>query len=148
GLTRCCSRVLELDWGEHPLLGRGSVNIGRLSGGVADNVVADRARAELLVRSVRDPQLDEAALRGTLGERLQLEVSTAYPPVEFHVPEGEEGEVVGFGTDAPYLGAWGRPLLVGPGEIALAHTSEERIAIEELVLGVALYERLIHRLLA
>ncbi len=146
-LVHSCSALLGASWGEHPLFGTGTVNIGTIEGGVADNVVAERARAEFLVRSVRGPEQDQAGARACLCGGTALEVHTAYAPVEFLVPDGEPAEVVPFGTDAPYLGAFGRPLLIGPGDIAVAHTEHERIAIRELDAGVARYAAVVRDLL-
>jgi len=48
-----------------------------------------------------------------------------------------------FTTDAPYLAKTGAPILgLGPGDPALAHTLEERLAVEELEAAVAAYHRL------
>jgi acetylornithine deacetylase len=142
GLVRCCAGLLDVDWGEHPALGAGTLNIGTLAGGVADNVVAAQARADLLLRCVRDPDQDRRRIEAALTPELGLEVHSQYGPVEFEVPAGEAADPVPFGTDAPFLAGWGRPLLIGPGEIALAHTPEERIAIDELDRGVERYRRL------
>lgn len=147
GLVHCCAKLTAVEWGEHPIFGPGSLNVGRIEGGVADNVVAARAEAELLVRSVRSPEEDLAALEEALGVDQELEVHTAYGPVEFDVPEGEPAEVVAFGTDAPYLASWGRPMLIGPGDIRVAHTDHERIGIAELDEGVERYRRLLESLL-
>ena len=42
----------------------------------------------------------------------------------------------------PLLTNWGKPLLVGPGSIHVAHTDEEHVAIDELHAAVELYEKL------
>jgi acetylornithine deacetylase len=57
--------------------------------------------------------------------------------------------VVAFTTDIPnFAGAWGKPLLVGPGSIHVAHTAEEKISKKELNEAVAIYEGLTKKLLA
>jgi acetylornithine deacetylase len=65
-----------------------------------------------------------------------------------HVVDGFETTVVSFGSDVPYLGNLGKPLLIGPGSILDAHTAKEKISKQELMEGVALYERLARKLLA
>jgi len=65
-----------------------------------------------------------------------------------HVVDGFETTVVSFGSDVPYLGNVGKPLLVGPGSILDAHTAQERINKQELQEGAALYERLARKLLS
>src|SRR5713226_7803926 len=46
--------VRGIEMTEDPVLGRGSINIGTISGGRAPNVVADEARAEVMIRLVSD----------------------------------------------------------------------------------------------
>jgi acetylornithine deacetylase len=45
-------------------------------------------------------------------------------------------------------GAWGQPLLLGPGSIHVAHTSEERVAKSDLLQAVNLYADAVQRLQA
>jgi len=52
-----------------------------------------------------------------------------------------------FTTDAPYLAQTGAPVLgFGPGDPALAHASEERIEVEELLAAARDYARLVRAL--
>jgi acetylornithine deacetylase len=54
-----------------------------------------------------------------------------------------------FTTDIPKFDrAWGKPFLIGPGTIHLAHTAEERIPKKELLAAVELYERMVKTLLS
>ena len=48
----------------------------------------------------------------------------------------------------PLLGAWGTPLLFGPGSFLVAHTDQEHLALDELEGAVETYVRLVRRLLA
>jgi len=135
-LVHCAHRLLSESWGEHPVFGRGTINVGEISGGVAANVVADRASAEVLVRAVEDPSVVVERLRRSLGPHVSCDdgIHKAYAPVEFHVPAGAAGKVVAFGTDAPHMPRWGTPVLYGPGSILDAHTDGEKVgkgALEE-----------------
>jgi len=57
--------------------------------------------------------------------------------------------VVAFTTDIPsFEGTWGKPFLIGPGSIHVAHTSEERISKNELSEAVEIYARMTAQLLA
>jgi acetylornithine deacetylase len=52
--------------------------------------------------------------------------------------------VAAFTTDIPaFGGTWGRPLLIGPGSIHVAHTLEERVPKQQLVEAVDLYQRIV-----
>jgi acetylornithine deacetylase len=148
-LVAALSRMLAQDWGRHPLLGPGTLNVGTLSGGVAANVVADRAVASVLLRAVEDPDVTERKLRACLGEHVELEKPyKSYGPTEFAVPPGEEPIAVAFGTDAPHLKRWGRPLLYGPGRILDAHTDHECLSKRSFERAVDDYERTARELLA
>jgi acetylornithine deacetylase len=56
--------------------------------------------------------------------------------------------VVAFATDIPaFEGAWGKPFLIGPGSIHVAHTLEERVPKNELRESVGIYERMVRELI-
>ncbi len=126
----------------HPILGATTVNIGGLSGGVADNVIAPEATARLMVRLVTPPDETIALLREWLGDRGELRVETTVQPVLLGSVPGFETDVVAFATDVPELSNWGTPYLFGPGSIHVAHTDHEFIEIAELRAAVGAYERL------
>jgi len=147
-LVQAISRMLSDRWGSHALLGPGTINFGEITGGVAANVVAAAAQASVLVRAVEPPEVVEARLRRHLGEHVELLAEKGYGPVEFELPAGEDGPVVAFGTDAPFLGRWGRPLLYGPGSITDAHTDHEKLTAASFERAVADYERVARELLA
>ena len=135
-------------WPKDQLLGATTCNIGTIAGGEALNVIARYAEAGLQIRIVTPPPEAEATLRAIVGDRAEIEVLSATPPVWLAAPEGFETDVVAFSTDIPHLSRWGTPLLLGPGSIFDAHTPGERVAVAELERGVQLYQRLAKVLLA
>ncbi|HJP01584.1 MAG TPA: M20/M25/M40 family metallo-hydrolase [Planctomycetota bacterium] len=149
-LVRCTHGLLGEAWGNHPVFGQGTLNVGEITGGVAPNVVADRASAKLLVRAVEEPQRITERIRRHLGEHVSIDTQgyASYAPVEFLVPSGGEGDVVAFGTDAPHMPRWGTPLLFGPGSIRDAHTDHEKVNRRELELAVEEHVRVAKELLA
>ena len=146
----CCAvaRLVASEWGTSPLFGKGTLNVGTIHGGFAANVVAPEASADLLVRVVDTPADVERRLRAGLSDNVSLHPGKNYAPIEFHVPEGEQAEVVAFGTDAPHMRRWGTPLLIGPGSIMDAHTDHEKIRVKDLESAAARYESLARELLA
>lgn len=129
------------------LLGPSTVNIGTISGGHAPNVIADTAKAEILVRLVGDPEPVRAAFAHAVGTRVQLNEVLYIPVIEFASIDSLPTTVVSFTTDVPVLGkAWGEPLLIGPGSIHVAHTADERISKRELTEAVEIYAALVKRL--
>jgi len=132
-----------------PLLGPCTMNIGTLSGGRAPNVIADAAKAEVLIRLVSDPQPIRDAFTRAVGTRGELREVLAIPPVRFQSLNGMPTSVVSFATDVPVFGrTWGEPLLFGPGSIHVAHTENERISKRELNEAVAIYANMVKSLLA
>lgn len=148
-LCAAIAALLQEDWGKHPLFGEGTLNFGRIEGGVAPNVVADRAQATLLLRAVEDPASVEQRIRRHLSEHVTLESKFRnYGPVEFVVPPDSDELHVAFGTDAPHLGRWGKPLLYGPGRILDAHTDHELCSLASLEQAVGDYAAVTRWLLA
>jgi len=140
-----CSAV---DWGNDPVLGAGTVNIGMFKGGHACNVVPGNATASLMIRTVEPRDVAEQRLRKIVGDRAEVTIVGGADPHHMHVVEGFETMVASFGSDVPYLGRLGKPLMIGPGSILDAHTAHEKISKAEMVEGAAIYERLVKRLLS
>ena len=129
------------------LLGPSTLNIGTLSGGRAPNVIADDARAEILIRLVGDSAATKAALARAVGDRAELREVIEIPAVRLHAVDGIATTVVAYTTDIPAFGGqWGEPFLLGPGSIHVAHTLEERVAKRELSEAVELYQRIVRQL--
>ncbi len=146
-LLDALNRIRALPLPSHPLLGNSTLNIGRIEGGRAPNVIPDSASAELLIRVVDDAvalrhSVEQAALPDARAEEVLL-----IPAVELGSLDGFETTVVAFTTDIPaFNGAWGQPFLIGPGTIHVAHTDRENIPKAELLEAVQLYKRLVTQL--
>jgi acetylornithine deacetylase len=67
--------------------------------------------------------------------------------VLMHTVPGFDTAVFPYTTDVPLLTRWGKPLLIGPGSIHVAHTDDEHLAIDEMMAGIQLYESLAKQLL-
>jgi acetylornithine deacetylase len=56
--------------------------------------------------------------------------------------------IVAYTTDIPAFGsAWGKPYLLGPGTIHVAHTAEERIPKAQISDAVQIYQGMVRQLL-
>ncbi|HEY5220142.1 MAG TPA: M20/M25/M40 family metallo-hydrolase [Gemmatimonadaceae bacterium] len=128
------------------MFGPTTVNIGRISGGVADNVVAPWAEARLMARLV-SPAADAMRVfeRWATG-RAEIEEGVMVPPVKLGVLPGFETSVVAFATDIPALGNWGAPYLFGPGSIHVAHRDDEHVRVDELRAAVDTYVRIVREI--
>lgn len=131
-----------------PVLGTTTINVGSLAGGVADNVLAPWAEARCMARLVTPPDTLRALLEAWVGDRAELTYGSVVPPVHLATVPGFRSEVVRYATDIPALGAWGEPLLFGPGSIHVAHTDGEFVEVAELRAAVDAYERLAEAVLA
>lgn len=173
--VRSMARVVELLEGDyaaelalrpdHPLLGRPTINVGRIRGGSQPNIVPDRCVIEVDRRTV--PGETEAGAkreietflrkRGVSVTLVDMKGVTA-PPLETDpqlpwvraflkatgrtTPRG-----VTYFCDAAILALGGTPCVVfGPGDIAQAHTAREWISIASLERGTALLKRFLERL--
>lgn len=134
-------------WPSSPSRGVTTVNIGRIEGGVADNVVAPEASARLMFRTIGSCDEVAARLVEVVRGRAEVRLGKASDPLELFVPAGYPRAPVAFGSDLPYLRAIGIPLMVGPGSILVAHGPAERVSIEELARAVRLYTEVGARLL-
>ena len=129
------------------LLGPSTLNIGTLSGGRAPNVVADEARADVMIRLVGDSAETKAALAHAVEGRAELREVIEIPAVRLNGLDGIPTTVVAYTTDIPaFDGQWGEPFLIGPGSIHVAHTLEERVAKRDLTEAVELYRRIVRHL--
>jgi acetylornithine deacetylase len=142
GLLDLLGECRQADWGMSGVLGRATINIGLLDGGVASNVLAPQAQATVMIRLVDSAVQREAQLKDIVGAAGECTIITRSEPQLLHTVPGIPLKPVAFGTDIPYLKPLGRMLLVGPGSIHEAHTSSESISLNDILQGVDTYERL------
>jgi acetylornithine deacetylase/succinyl-diaminopimelate desuccinylase-like protein len=152
--------VLETDYAarlkhrKHRLLGAGTVNVGKISGGTQPNIVPDRCVISIDRRTL--PGETEAGVRreinrllaakklsakissAKLAPALPLETDARLPLVrQFLRAAGQRRPTgVDYFCDAAVLAAGGIPSVVfGPGDIAQAHTADEWISLAQLERG-------------
>jgi acetylornithine deacetylase len=129
------------------VLGKTHYTVGLIAGGVAPNVVSPSAEAEVMFRTVGDGADIRKAI-APLESRVSIEHVLEVPPVRMKTVPGFETAVFPYTTDIPFLGAWGQPLLFGPGSVHVAHTAEEFVSIAELHAAVDHYVSIARHLLA
>lgn len=146
-----------------------TVNVGRLSGGVAHNVIPGKAELEWEMRPVRDADsaFVKQALHDLVAKELLPEMQQIWPDAD--ISTETVGEVVGldpvddnaarhliaeltginsadvvpFGTEAGLFQALGMSVvLCGPGSIAQAHKPDEFVALDQLSQCLTMLERL------
>lgn len=130
------------------ILGACTLNIGQIQGGRAPNVVPDAAEAALMFRLVGDPEPVRTAVTAAAGALAEAREILCIPAIHLGSLEGFSTTVVAYTTDIPaFGGAWGKPFLLGPGTIHVAHTSEERVPKAQLLEAVTIYKTMVKRLL-
>jgi acetylornithine deacetylase len=130
----------------NPLLGPSTMNIGVITAGRAANVIPDEAVAQILIRVVEDGEPLRKKIIDIVGDRCEFVLIRETPVLIMEKLDGYETDIVAFTTDLPSLTNWGRPLLLGPGSISMAHTERECVKKSDLVAASELYYRLVRDL--
>ncbi|MCE9590277.1 MAG: M20/M25/M40 family metallo-hydrolase, partial [Planctomycetes bacterium] len=142
----------------HPLLGHATVNVGAITGGKQPNIVPDRC--EILIDRRTLPGETDAAVFAELRSLLvrigveaevtdtknapcpAMETDPSLPLVrQLSKCAGQrKPQGVDYFSDAAVLANGGIPsVLLGPGDIAQAHTKDEWIDLDQLRRGVEVY---------
>lgn len=141
-------KLREMPLPTHEILGASTLNIGTISGGRAPNVIPDHAQAELFIRLVDEGQSTRDAVHNLVEPGVEVKDVLSIPAVHLGSLTGFETTIVAYTTDIPaFGGAWGRPYLLGPGTIHVAHTSEERVPKRQLEAAVQIYQQMVRQLL-
>src|ERR1041384_4419363 len=152
----------------HPLLGHSTLNVGRVAGGHAVNIVPDKCVFELESRLLpgedgrQAVQNCEQFLRDRLDDSVQLTFEAPYlidPALETAADAeivetlgrvqqelGFEGELAGanYGTDGSKVSRAGiQTVVCGPGNIAHAHTANESVELKQLELATRMYSHIL-----
>jgi acetylornithine deacetylase len=146
----------------HPMTGKAQCSINMIQGGNQINIIPElcEVRVDRRVVPGEDPAtvlpavqavLDAAGLRG-VEQELIFQCPPLCPEHSERLVKPMEGVLAGLGlptesrgvpyaTDAGDLGVAGIPtLVIGPGDIAQAHTKDEFLALDQLHKGVEVYE--------
>ena len=143
------ARVRGIPMPHDEVLGAGTLNIGMIEGGRAPNVIADHARADVMIRIVGDAMPVKKSVADACAGLAEARELLCTPAIRFGTLDGMPTMVAAFTTDAPTFGdSWGTPYLIGPGSIHVAHTMEERVSKHELERAVEIYKDMTKRLLA
>ncbi|QDV33649.1 M20 family metallopeptidase [Tautonia plasticadhaerens] len=148
-----------------PVLGPPTLSVGRIEGGQSVNVVPDSCAIDLDRRVIPGEDVEgvrrqlQDALVAALGDSAPFSFTEPWVRMPSLSPESSRGWVepvrdamaralgerpeisaVPYGTDAGPLSASGIPaLVIGPGDIAQAHTKDEWIAVDQLERAVEAY---------
>jgi succinyl-diaminopimelate desuccinylase len=150
----------------HPVLGRPTLNVGTIAGGLNINSVPDAALIAIDIRTI--PEQKHAAVTGALADHLGPDVTLTpivdvegvwtspedpwvqqvYDVVTPLLGRRPEPAAVPYFTDAAALtpAYGGAPtVILGPGELALAHQTDEYCLIERVEQAVEIFTELARR---
>jgi len=140
-------KLQQTDFGFDRDLGDCTINIGKLTGGQAHNIVPDLVVADISVRAAVPLEQIRSKVKNCLSNEIELTVLTESEPQKLYTLPGFETIVLPFGTDIPHLKNWGKALLCGPGDCRVAHTDSEKISKKELKTAIDFYQALVKKLL-
>jgi len=148
---------------KHPVMGGPTLNVGTIEGGNTVNAVPDAARIGVDIRTV--PGMDHTVLLEKITAMLsdaEFDVFSNLPPVwtapddewmqrvfeicKPYVGEAPAARTAPYMTDAANLlkAYAGAPTVVlGPGEAAMAHQTDEYCSMERVRQSVDIYEKII-----
>ncbi len=164
-LANIIRALAQAEWpGEsHPVLGKTTLNVGRVGGGLNINSVPDEAWADIDIRTVGtiDHEQVKDWVHKTAGEKVSLETMIDLPAVltpesnsviqktlqDISIGVGSQNvSTVSYFTDGAIL----RPLLgdcpfmvIGPGEAHMAHQTDEYCLISKIREAVSLYRSIL-----
>jgi len=120
-------------------IGPSTLNIGVIEGGRAPNVIADHARAQILIRLVGPADDIRRNIIDGVRDLVKVEFPLEIPYAKLRSVPGLPTMIAAFTTDIPQLSNWGEPVLLGPGSIHVAHTENEYIDKTQLMQAVDIY---------
>ncbi len=146
-LLDALARVRAIQLPSNPVAGPCTLNIGLIEGGRAPNVIPDHATANLLFRLVGPADDVRAQITSAVAGKAEARFILEIPYMELGTVPGIDTMIAAFTTDIPALKAWGKPVLIGPGSIHVAHTEGEYIEKNQLLEAVDLYANIARQLL-
>ena len=147
-LLDALEKIRKIKLPQHAKAGPSTMNIGLIEGGRAPNVIPDRAVANLLIRLVGPTNELQKQIAEAVAGKAEANFILEIPFMELGTVPGIETMVAAFTTDIPALTNWGKPVLIGPGSIHVAHTEGEYVEKKQLIEAVELYVGIARRLLS
>lgn len=138
----------------HPVLGATTLAVTQISGGDRHNVIPDRCKLVVDIRTTPDWSVDEIVARvkaacesevRVRSSRLgSVETDPAHAVVQAALAANPAAKPYGSPTLSDWVFLKGIPTVkVGPGDSKRSHTPDEYLEVAELDAGVAFYERMI-----
>ncbi|HUO17792.1 MAG TPA: M20/M25/M40 family metallo-hydrolase [Verrucomicrobiae bacterium] len=141
-LIAALGRLRAMPLPSDPQFGPCTLNVGQIEGGRAPNVIPDHAHADLLYRLIGPTEELRKQVLAAAGNQVEVTFPLELPFLRMHTVDGLPTMIAAFTTDIPTLTKWGKPVLIGPGSIHVAHTDGEYIEKTQLHEAIDLYCRI------
>lgn len=146
-LLPALARLRAMPLPSDPEIGPCTLNIGLIKGGRAPNIIPDYAHADLSYRLIGASEQLRRQILATAGDEVEVTFPLELPFMRLHTIDELPTMIAAFTTDIPFLTNWGKPLLIGPGSIHVAHTEGEHIEKRQLQEAIEIYCKIAKRLL-
>ncbi len=146
------NKLKARDFGEDPVLGATTWNVGLLHSDNPQNILSPELTCRLYFRTtfvsdqaVQDWMGQVAEDMGPVGG-LTVTPRGGDAPARYVTLPGFESAPVAFGSDAPHLTGFGHKIICGPGTIRVAHRPDEHVLVRDLETAVEQYVNMYHAL--
>ena len=141
------SRLKNINLGFNKILGKNILNIAKISGGIADNVVPDYATALVAYRTVNKSSIMLKKIKKLV--KSNIRVTFSFEPVFNDSAEilakqlGLKTKTARYFTEASILKQKGSVIIFGAGDIKEAHSKNEYVSIKEFIKLIDIYTNII-----
>ncbi|ODV98115.1 hypothetical protein PACTADRAFT_73738 [Pachysolen tannophilus NRRL Y-2460] len=146
-------KLINLQLPASDLLGESTLNIGKINGGMALNVIPSYAEADILIRVASDLKeikelIEDIVLKDNQEQYIHLEflVDISEQYLKYDIP-GFETVILNYSTDVGNLDVdveKVKKYLYGPGSILVAHSDNEYVEVDTLTRAVEDYKKLVN----
>jgi succinyl-diaminopimelate desuccinylase len=146
-LMKDLDKIRKTDFGFDRILGKNILNISKISGGIADNVVPDYAIALLAYRTVSKSSIILKKIKRLV--KSKINVTMDFEPVANNIAEKLaktlklKTKTVRYFTEASILKQKGNVIILGTGDIKEAHSKNEYVSIKEYAKLIEIYTSII-----
>jgi len=124
------------------------MSLVKIEGGIADNIIPDKANALFSLRiAPTDNKNYPVEMQKIIGDIGKIGMIQSAPPVNCEIPKSlaflGKGEEVKYATE---LSFFKNGLILGPGDISVAHGPDEKILKSQLEEAVLIYKKILNSL--
>ena len=139
--------LLNYEWHVDDFFGATTLNVGKIEGGEAVNVIAENAKAYCIMRITKNADSLYKEIVELVSLSTKVNIVSKHSAIELYSVENYDSCIVSYSSDIHFLKILGKPILFGPGNIINAHSANEHIRINNLEIAVSIYKELSLQLL-